>query len=415
MSALKLFISGFVKRGGIAVFMSTFLGKFMTAFLSIIVVRIVSKSEFSDIALVLSFFAILVIFSGLGGNYALLRFGAITKSIIARKHYYEYTLHKGIKYALYLTALTILLALVLPFFNTRITILLIIMSFALVTYYLLDVLKNYFRIINVNKMFAKLNIYFSLVSLVLTIGLTYLFEAYGYLIALSLSPLLVFLFCKRPKNSNKKKVEVKEKSFWTYGIHTSVSAFANQIIFSIAPILIALLSEDKDQIANFKVATIIPFNVLIFPGLLMQADFTILARNFNSRIYLQNYYKNYLKIILPLSIFAFFLSILFAEDIIVFIFGEQYLESILMYKIFMGATFFTYIFRNPTGNILLAIGKAKWNGYNTYVFCILYIVLSITLFPYYDVFALVYSLAFVFIFSGLVSFLMFLYYLKTLN
>lgn len=415
MNTLKLFIKGFVKRGGVLVFLSTFLGKFMTAFLSIIVVRMVTKSEYGDIAFILSFFAILVIFSGLGGNYSLLRFGAITKAISARKHYYKYTLNKGLKYAVYLAILTIILALVLPFFDRRIKVLLVFMSFALITYYLLDVLKNYFRIINVNKMFAKLNVYFSITSLVLTVGLTFMFEAYGYIVALSLSPLLVFLFFSRNVKIEKKKFELKEKGFWSYGIHTSVSAFANQIIFSIAPILIAFLSEDKGQIANFKVATIIPFNALTLPGLLMQSDFTVLARNFNSRSYLLNYYKNYLKIIFPLSIVGFSLAIYFAEDIILFIFGRQYVESILMYKFFMVATFFTYIFRNPTGNILLAIGKAKWNGYNTYFFCFLYVVLSITLYPVYEVYSLVYSLAFVFVFSGLVSFLMFLYYLRRLN
>ena len=87
----------------------------------------------------------------------------------------------------------------------------------------------------------------------------------------------------------------------------------------------------------------------------------------------------------------------------------------MMYKIFMGATFFTYLLRNPTGNILLAIGKAKWNGYNTYVFCVLYIVLSVVLFPIYNIYSLVYSLAFVFVFSGIISLSMFLYYLKTLK
>jgi O-antigen/teichoic acid export membrane protein len=415
MGSLKLFVSGFLKRGGALVFLSTFLGKFMTAFLSIAVVRIVSKTEYADIAFVLSFFAIIVIFSGLGGSYSLLRYGAITKSISERKDYYRYTLNTGVKYAIYLALLSIILALILPFFENKIKILLVLMSFSLITFYLFDVLKNYFRIINVNKMFAKLNVYFSITSFLLTVGLTYLFKSYGYIIALSLSPLIVFLLFRKSVNLKKKKHEIDKKNFWSYGLHTSVGAFANQIIFSIAPILIAFLSEDKDQIAIFKVATIIPFNVLTLPGILMQSDFTVLARNFQSKNFLLDYYLNYLKIIFPLSIVGFFFLIYFGEEIIGFIFGTEYLKSVMMYKIFMGATFFTYLLRNPTGNILLAIGKAKWNGYNTYVFCVLYIVLSVVLFPVYDVYSLVYSLAFVFVFSGIISLSMFLYYLKTLK
>lgn len=415
MSAVKKFIGDFVKRGGILVFLSTFLGKFMTAFLSIAVVRIVSKEEYSNIAYVLSFYAILIVFSGLGGNYSLLRFGAITKSINERKKYYKYTLKKGTKYAIYLAILTIFLASILPFFENKIKILLIIMAFALITFYVLDVLKSYFRIINVNKMFAKLNVYFSMLSFVFTVILTYFFKSYGYIIALAITPLIVFLLFKNKAATNEDISTIKPKGFWSYGIHTSISAFANQIIFSIAPILIAFLSDDSTQIATFKVATIIPFNALTLPGILMQSDFTILARNYNSKKFLIDYYKNYIKIILPLAVLAFSISIYFGEEIVVLLFGEDYRDAVFMYKVFMGATFFTYLFRNPTGNILLAVGKAKWNGYNTYVFCVLYIVLSLVLYPVYNIYSLVYALGFVFIASGFVSLGMFLYYCKHLE
>jgi len=415
LGALKTFIGAFVKRGGILVFLSTFLGKCMTAFLSIAVVRIVSKEEFADIAYVLSFYAILIVFSGLGGNYSLLCFGAITKSISERKRYYKYTLNKGTKYAIYLAILTIFLATVLPFFENKIKILLVIMAFALITFYVLDVLKSYFRIINVNKMFAKLNVYFSVFSFVLTVVLTYFFKSYGYIIALALTPLIVFLLFKDKAATKEGVSNIRTKGFWSYGLHTSISAFANQIIFSIAPILIAFLSEDSTQIATFKVATIIPFNALTLPGILMQSDFTVLARNYNSKFFLIDYYKNYLKIILPLAIVFFSIFIYFGEEIVVFLFGNDYLDAVLMYKIFMGATFFTYLFRNPTGNILLAVGKAKWNGYNTYVFCLLYIISSLILYPIFDVYALVYSLAFVFVLSGFVSTFMLFYYIKNLK
>ena len=415
MAGFKTFISGFVKRGGLIVFLSTFLGKFMTAFLSIAVVRIVSKEEYADIAYVLSFYAILIIFSGLGGNYSLLRFGAITKSISERKEYYNYTLKQGSKYALCLVLVTIFFVIILPYFTFKIKILLILMSFGLMTFYWLDVLKSYFRIININKMFAKLNVYFSIVSFVLTVSLVYFFYSYGYILALTLAPLIVFLLFHNQVKAVSKKIEINKKEFWGYGLHTSVSGFANQIIFSIAPILIGFLSSDTTEIATFKVATIIPFNLLTLPGILMQSDFTMLARNYNSKKVLKDYYINYLKIILPLALVCFSVSIFFAKDIIVFLFGKEYEDAIPMYKIFMVATFFTYLLRNPTGNILLAIGKAKWNGYNTYVFCILYVLLSIVLYPIYNVYSLVYALAFVFVVSGVVSLILFLFYCKQLD
>lgn len=415
MSSVKTFISDFVKRGGILVMLSTFLGKFMIAFLSIAVIRFVSVSEFADIAYILSFFSILVVFSGLGGNYSLLRYGAITTSVKARKAYYYYTLDYGVKFAFILAVVSSVVFWIFSD-NYYYACLFVIMSFALVSYYMLDVMRSYFRIIDVNKMFAKINVYFSIITFVLTVALTWIFNTYGYLVALGLSPLIVFfIFKKYIGNGDEKKIDSNKREFWSYGIHTSVSAIANQIIFSIAPLLIAYLSTDKNQIALFKVATIIPFNVLTLPGILMQTDFTILARNSNSSKYLLRYYFNYLKVIGPVSLVCFFLSIYFGEEIIVFIFGKEYQSITYMYQIFMIATFFSYLLRNPVGNILLAIGKAKWNGYNTYFFCLFYILSSLLLFPYYGVNSIVYSLAFVFVFSGVVSLAMFLYYLLSLK
>lgn len=376
MSSVSTFVSDFVKRGGVLVMLSTFLGKFMIAFLSIAVIRFVSVGEYADIAYILSFFSILVVFSGIGGNYSLLRFGAITPSVRERKAYYHYTLQKGVKYAL---ILAIISSSVFWLFSkdNYLTSLFIIMSFALVSYYMLDVMRSYFRIIDINKMFAKINVYFAVITFVLTVCLTLLFNTYGYIVALGLSPIIVFfIFRKYIGSCENKGINVNKKEFWSYGIHTSVSAIANQIIFSIAPLLIAYLSEDKEQIALFKVATIIPFNVLTLPGILMQTDFTVLARNSNSSKYLLSYYFNYLKVIAPLSIVCFFLSIYFGEEVVVFIFGKDYRSIVFMYQVFMIATFFSYLLRNPIGNILLAIGKAKWNGYNTYFFCILYVVMS---------------------------------------
>jgi O-antigen/teichoic acid export membrane protein len=160
MSSVGTFISDFVKRGGILVMLSTFLGKFMIAFLSIAVIRFVTVGEYADIAYILSFFSILVVFSGIGGNYSLLRFGAITTSIRERKAYYHYTLQNGIKYAIVLAIISSSVFWLFSKDNYLIS-LFVIMSFALVSYYMLDVMRSYFRIIDVNKMFAKINVYFA--------------------------------------------------------------------------------------------------------------------------------------------------------------------------------------------------------------------------------------------------------------
>ncbi len=54
-----------------------------------------------------------------------------------------------------------------------------------------------------------------------------------------------------------------------------------------------------------------------------------------------------------------------------------------MYKMFMVATFVTYIFRNPLGNILLAVGKASGMDIILMPFAFLYIIFSLIFYQYW--------------------------------
>lgn len=259
--------------------------------------------------------------------------------------------------------------------------------------------------------------YNSVILLLLTVCLTLFFKNYGYITALILAPLLTF-FLFRKKISYiqfSNPIEISKKEYWGYGIHTSVSAIANQIIFSIAPLLLGILNEPEHSIASFRVATIIPFNLLTLPGILMISDFSYLSRNYMDSNCLKRYYYNYLKVVIPISFIVFLLLIIYGDFVVENLFGAQYNDCVYMYKMFMVATFVTYIFRNPLGNILLAVGKAKWNGYNTYAFCFLYIIFSLIFYQYWGVIAIVYGLCATFILSGIVSLFLFYYYIKGLR
>lgn len=416
MGSLSLFIQSFIKRGGILIALSTFLGKFSSALLAIIVVRLLSPEEYSNLAYLLSFYAIFIVFAGVGGNYSLMRFGSIANSYSIKNTLYHFALKKGVIYTVGLLVF-LLIGFYLYDSNTLI-IPFSIMLFSIISYYSLEVLKSYLRVLELNKVYAKITSYSSILMLVLSVTLTYFFNLNGYFTGLLLAPIIIFLLYsyKIPnKIQTEKRYSINKKSFWSYGIHTSISAFANQIIFSIAPILIAILSTNKLEIGLFKVATIIPFNVLTLPGILMQTDFTALAKNSQSKRYLIDYYYNYLKIFGLVTIPFFVLAIYYADFIVIGIFGSEYQDAAPMYQVFMIATYFSYIFRNPLGNILLAVGKAKWNGYNTYFFCFFYVLVSYLLFEEYGVYSFVYCLALVFILSGIISFCMFLYYLKKIK
>lgn len=411
------FITGFVKRGGFSVLFSTALVKLSSALLSIVVVQLLTKDDFGILSYVLSLYAIAIVVVGFGGNYSLLRFGSITDSIIVRKSYYEYTQYQGLKYTIFVALFVCIYSFFLPETMRSAQPIILLMSLGFFSFYALETMRSYFRIINLNRVYSKINVCNAFILLLLTILLTLLFQNYGYIIALISAPLITFILFKNkiPQIKFDYKPEISKRKYWGYGIHTSVSAIANQIIFSVAPLLLGILNEPEHNIATFRVATIIPFNLLTLPGILMISDFSYLSRNYRNKACLKNYYLNYLKIVLPVSFFVFLLLIIFATSIVKLLFGKQYLDCVYMYLVFMISTFVTYIFRNPLGNILLAVGMAKWNGYNTYVFCLLYIIFSFVTYPIWGIWAIVYGLCGTFIFSGFVSLFLFLYYIRGLK
>ena len=187
------FISGFIKRGGFSVFFSTALVKISAALLSIIVVQLLTKEDYGILSYVLSIYAIAIVIAGFGGNYSLLRFGSIVNSFLKKKQYYYYTKRIGIKYTSVVVAIIVVYSCFLPEGMKNAQPLVIYMCLGLYSFYMLETMRSYFRIVNLNRTYSKLNVYNSVILLLLTVCLTLFFKNYGYITALILAPLLTFL------------------------------------------------------------------------------------------------------------------------------------------------------------------------------------------------------------------------------
>ena len=177
------FISGFIKRGGFSVFLSTALVKICAALLSIIVVQLLSKDDYGVLSYVLSIYAIAIVVAGFGGNYSLLRFGSIVNSFIKRKQYYYYTQKVGGKYIIIVVIIIVVYSCFLPEGMKNAQSLVIYMCLGLYSFYMLETMRSYFRIVNLNRTYSKLNVYNSVILLLLTVCLTLFFKNYGYITA----------------------------------------------------------------------------------------------------------------------------------------------------------------------------------------------------------------------------------------
>lgn len=409
MGARK-YISDFIKRGGISVLISTGFVKLSTAILAIVVVRLMTKEDYGILAYALSIYAFGIVISGASGHYSLLRFGSLLSSQLQKKEYYNSTMISGVKNSVILSVVIILSAF-LPIHPQGSFWYIVMVGFSLISFFVIELQRSYFRILNLNRLYSRVNEIYSITLLVTVIFTTWLFGGYGYMAAYIFIPVFVFLIYNRNHITFHSEQELS-KDYWIYGIHTSFSAVANQITFSIAPFLLGVLGGAEADIADFKVATIIPFNLLTLPGILMITDFNFLSKNYLDGEKLIDYYKNYIKVIIPVATVVFIPLIIWGKHVIHFLFGEAYIGCYDYYVLFMIATYITFFFRNPLGNILLAVGKASWNGYNSYLFGTLYILFTLLTYNYLGTNAAVYGLCGTFVFSGFLSLILFKKYLN---
>lgn len=416
MKTFKYFLEDFKSRSGFSVFGSSIFLKLIGFLLSIFVVRLLTKNEYGYMSIALSLMSIITGISGFGGNWTLLRYGSITDSFRNKLSLFFQLLNRGLFFNLLLFFLIYIISFILndKFIPARKY--LLILGLGVFTNYCFELIKSYFRILNKNIIFSKLNVLGSVILFALAFILTFLFEGLGYVAALVVAPLITFTICFKRINKKKyiKNVSFK-KEYFSYGIYTGLGVIASQTIITSSPLIASFLNIDPDQIAILRTATIIPFNLLILPGIIMTTDYVHLSKLYLNPFELKKYYFNYLKTISVVFVIPFTILLIFHKYIIVFLFGIKYVESSNMFLVLLSSIFFSFLFRVPLGNILAAIGKANWNVIHALVWFILFLPMCYFFNEIYGIDGFAYAIATVIILSGFVSYWLFMKYIKMIS
>jgi O-antigen/teichoic acid export membrane protein len=405
------FFKGFVKRDGIFVLLSTGIDKFSGILISIYIIRFLDKVEYGKIAIALSLVGILASISGMGFNWALLRFGPIVKSQSGKRNLYSFSLKLGTIFTIILAGIVLLYY----YLTEKLDIYIFIFLIYLILNFQLDLLKSYYRVINRNKVYSKITTFQSVSLLVFAFLLSFFFDGLGYSLAFIFSTLVPFFAFFKISDISNKKIEINSKSYIKYGLVTGVGMIANQTMVTAGPLLADFYGANAAEVASLKVATIIPFNLLILPFLILTTDFVYLSKHYLDKSVLKEYYFSYLKAILKITALPMVVLIFLNEYIFTLLFSSKYSDGIELNIIMLIAVYISILFRVPLGNILSAVGKSNWNFIHTIFWFIIFIPLSYYLFQYKGIIGIVYSIALIFSCSGFISFFLFAKYLKILK
>ena len=415
MNSLYIFVSDFFKNKGHHVFLSLLIAKICGFVGSISIIRILPESEFGTVSIVASVFFIFLSFNGFGSNQSLLRYGSMLQDISEKKALSTYLLKKGFFYQLLISGLFLFVSIF--FINKYEDILFIFVLFTvrLIGYFFLNHIQSEFRISGNNSAFARVSNFVNIVGVILLLILSYFFGLRGYLYAVALTPFLCFFWFKKGYfRSSFDQFNFSKKEIWNFGVYAAGTALLSDALLS-ADILILSFLMNETAVASYKVGLLIPLNITFLASTFMQSDYSILAKNSNNKAFLRNYIFNFYKLFIPISLIVFLTGLMFSTDVLSFFFDAKYVNSRVVFLIFLGGFSLNMLLRNLYGNLLSAVGMMRINTFISILNLILLLVFSFFLVNPFGIIGMAISLSLSMLICGILLLFSFYNYWKDLK
>ena len=411
---IKNFIGGFISRSGNVIFISTILSRILSFVGSVVVLRLLDNKELGVILFAFSIIQFIIPIAGFGLHQSLLRYGALLKSNKEKEKLFSYVLKNGVIGSLILIIIVILVGWFIPFQFKKTFYYLSLLSTAILTNFLFELVKTQFRLQHKNILFAKAEFFQSFLLVVLIFTLTMYLEGLGYVIALISAPLLsAIVLVKKLKITFyfKSDLTITNLDFWKYGFFGGLSNVVTQLLFIIDIILIGELMSDPLLVTQYKYISIIPFSLLFLPRIFIAADFVTFTEKINQKEYIKKYIKSYMLFFSFLSIIIFSLSYVFSDSILL-IFGEQYVKYSDSFLILIFGVTGIFILRGLFGNLLSSIGKMSVNYYIVSAALIINIISNYYLISRYGIKGAAITSCILMWFTGILSWICFNYLYK---
>jgi len=408
---LKQTVKQFLHKEGGYVLGASFFTKAIAFISSLVLVRVLSPSEYGTLAYVLSALAFFIPFSGGGLQHSFMRFAPLYNSIPKVNALFRFSLIKGLLISGFIA---FVLYLSIPFLdlNTISPIYFYVLLAYLFTYFFIEMVKVNYRVLNKNKTFASVD--------ALSAGLlaffgclsAYYFGSLAYVLVLVIAPLLVGLFHLRITNTVVARIP---KDYYYYGLWVGIGSIASQLMYSLDVFLVGQLINDTTQVAVYRSASIIPIALFFIPNSYITTHYADLAKNSTNKSYLISFAKQYMKLFTLVALGIAFPLYILAESIIVILFGQDYIESVPLFRVLILGMLGAFIFRIPFGNLLAAVGKSNWNAFVAFSILILNAILNYYAISRIGIMGAALVTSSLFWISGIVSLLLFLIYLKKLK
>lgn len=372
-----------VNKGLLDIITSSILNKVLVLISTVSVIRLMSPNDFGIFSYAYNIITMINIVSSLGCDVAMLQFCCEDRPRYERLGILKFSIifstFVNFIFSIAIFAYACFGELSLP--EGRFA----LMSFAFILPFtcILNCQKYWLRINKDNKEFGILMNISSFTYLIFSVVLILFFGLAGSIIGRYIGFILpsIFGFYYIKKYIQ----EVVEVNFPTkevlyelvkYGFTIALTNGISEMLYYLDVYVVGLITSNSLSIAYYKGATVIPRALSSLPAIIMVFVYPYFAFNKDRYIWVKNHVKLMQLCMFPSSILIAIIFIVFAPWIITILYGEDYLEALLPFRILVFSFVFAATFRTISGNILAMLGRVKENLYMGIIECTLNIVLD---------------------------------------
>lgn len=353
-------------KGFFHIFGASTINKIIAFASSWVIVRIISKAEYGVYTHAYNKYGFLILLSGLGIASAVLQLGSEAKEEQEKLRIYSYGLKIGLITNLLLSVAVLLVGLFVPLKIEGSNRLLAMMTGLPLVTIVLDLQLMYLRINLRNKQFSALSLINSIAVLAFSCVFAFLLRAPGLVLAGYCSHIASAIIANRvykvPLRIQNAKVETSErKTIFSIALISMVNNGLSHLMYLLDIFVIGLLIADSEIIAAYKIATNIPTALQFIPSAILLFVYPHFAQNKDNKTWVL---KKYRQLAIPFGAFNLVTAtvlFLIAKPLIGFIFGLQYMDAVLPFRILCISYFFSATFRTIAGTLLVTQRQLKFN------------------------------------------------------